>query len=118
VKHGLEGSTFDLDELLDRQLDTVYINGRIVLFTCDRAAINRAAYGSYITHFKHLTKMLNELQPDLRELIQLVREIENFDATITAARNAGKPIEPQQPALEERQRKGHRIVELQTKWGL
>lgn len=29
--------------------------------------------------------MLNELQPDLRELLDLVRKVENFDATLAAS---------------------------------
>jgi len=29
--------------------------------------------------------MLNELQPDLRELLNLVRKVENFDATLAAS---------------------------------
>lgn len=39
--------------------------------------------------------MLNELQPDLRELLDLAAKRENFDATLAAARAAGKPIEPE-----------------------
>jgi len=29
--------------------------------------------------------MLNELQPNLRELLNLVRKVENFDATLAAS---------------------------------
>ena len=36
--------------------------------------------------------MLNELQPDLRELIELVRQAENYDATMAASALAGTPI--------------------------
>lgn len=36
--------------------------------------------------------MLNELQPDLRRLLDLTRKMENYDATLAAARGAGKPI--------------------------
>lgn len=56
--------------------------------------------------------MLNELQPDLRELIALVRQTENFDATLAAARLAGKPIPVDAVAEAERQRKGLRIQQL------
>ena len=38
--------------------------------------------------------MLNELQPDMRELLDLVRKVENFDATVAASQMAGKPINP------------------------
>lgn len=62
--------------------------------------------------------MLNELQPDLRELLDLVRDLENFDATIVAMRSAGKPIEPAQSAYDERKRKELRIVQLRTKWAI
>ena len=36
--------------------------------------------------------MLNELQPDLCELIELVRQAENYDATMAASALAGTPI--------------------------
>lgn len=39
--------------------------------------------------------MLNEVQPDLRELLDLVRKGENFDATLAALHMAGKAIEPE-----------------------
>jgi hypothetical protein len=42
--------------------------------------------------------MLNELQPDVRKLLDLARKMENFDATLAAARAAGKPIEPAEAA--------------------
>lgn len=48
--------------------------------------------------------MLNELQPDLRELLDLVRKVENFDATVAAARAVGKPIDPTPDAQEARKR--------------
>lgn len=60
--------------------------------------------------------MLNELQPDLRELLDLVAKRENFDATLAAARSAGKPIEPEQSAYDERKRVDHRIAQLRDKW--
>ena len=62
--------------------------------------------------------MLNELQPDLRELLDLVRKVENFDAKIAASRMAGKPIEPAPDAYEQRQRNEHRIVQLRGKWAI
>lgn len=62
--------------------------------------------------------MLNELQPDLRKLLDLVRKIENFDATVAAARAAGKPIDPTQSALAERKRMGLEAAHLREKWGI
>lgn len=53
--------------------------------------------------------MLNELQPDLRELIDLVRAAENYDATMAAAALAGASIPAGADAVAERQRKGQRI---------
>lgn len=37
--------------------------------------------------------MLTELQPDLRELLDLVRAAENYDATFVASQQLGKPIQ-------------------------
>jgi hypothetical protein len=62
--------------------------------------------------------MLNELQPDLRKLLDLVRKIENFDATLAAARAAGKPIAPTQPALDERKRMEQEAASLRNKWAI
>ncbi len=62
--------------------------------------------------------MLNELQPDIRELMDLVRQAENFDATMAASRAAGKPIEPQQSAYDERERKTQRIHQIRAKWAI
>lgn len=62
--------------------------------------------------------MLNELQPDLRELIDLVRAAENFDATVSAAMQAGKPISVGEDAQAERRRKGLRIEQLRAKWNI
>lgn len=62
--------------------------------------------------------MLNELQPDLRELLELVRKTENFDATVAAARAAGRPIEPTPEAQHARQRNEQRISQLREKWSI
>jgi hypothetical protein len=62
--------------------------------------------------------MLNELQPDLRELLNLVREVERYDATLTASRMYGNPIEVGPGADEERHRKENRIQEIRAKWNL
>ena len=50
--------------------------------------------------------MLNELQPDLRELIDLVRAVENYDTTMAAAALAGAPIAAGAEAVAERNCKG------------
>jgi hypothetical protein len=62
--------------------------------------------------------MLNELQPDLRELLDLVRKVENFDATVAAALAAGKPIDSTPDAQEARKRNEQRIVYLRDKWAI
>ncbi len=62
--------------------------------------------------------MLNELQPDLRELIDLMRTVENYDATMTAATLAGTPIPAGADAVAERARKGQRIEQLRGKWNI
>jgi hypothetical protein len=62
--------------------------------------------------------MLHELQPDLRELIDLVRQAENYDATVAARQLAGKPIDLGAGAADERRRKGLRIELLRTKWNI
>ena len=62
--------------------------------------------------------MLNELQPDLRELLDLVRKVENFDATLAASQMAGKAIEPTQDAYDQRKRHEQRIVQLRDKWAI
>ena len=40
--------------------------------------------------------MLNSIQADIREMLDLAKRIENFDATLAAANAAGQPIEPTQ----------------------
>ena len=62
--------------------------------------------------------MLNELQPDVRKLLDLVRKMENFDATIAAASAAGKLIEPAQAALDERKRMELESMHLRQKWAI
>lgn len=62
--------------------------------------------------------MLNELQPDLRQLIKLVQKVENYDATLAAMRSAGKPIEPEPKAREERRLNEQRIIAIREKWGI
>lgn len=46
--------------------------------------------------------MLNELQPDLLELIDLVRAADNYDTTLAAAALASAPIPAGADAVAER----------------
>lgn len=62
--------------------------------------------------------MLNELQSDVRELIDLVRAVENYDTATTAAALAGSPIPASADAVAERTRKGLRIDQLRSKWNI
>jgi len=62
--------------------------------------------------------MLNQLQPDLRRLLDLTRKIENFDATLAAASAAGKPIEPGEEAYKERKRMEQESLHLREKWAI
>jgi hypothetical protein len=62
--------------------------------------------------------MLNELQPDLRELIDLARAAENYDSTMAAAALAGTPIHAGTDVVAERRRKGLRIKQLRGKWNI
>lgn len=62
--------------------------------------------------------MLNELQPDMQELIELIRATENHDATIASSQLHGKPIKIGVDAQTERQRKGRRIEQLRSKWNI
>lgn len=61
--------------------------------------------------------MLNQLQPDVRRLLDLARKMENFDATLAAAREAGKPIEPSEDGYAERRRMDLEAMHLRDKWG-
>lgn len=62
--------------------------------------------------------MLNQLQSDLRRLLELTRKMENFDATLAVARDMGKPIIPDQAALDKHKRMGIEAVELRAKWDI
>lgn len=62
--------------------------------------------------------MLNELQPDMRKLLDLARKMENFDATTAAARSAGKPMEPAPAAYDERERMEMESKHLREKWSI
>ena len=62
--------------------------------------------------------MLNELLPDLRDLIDLVRDVERYDATLAASRVYGVPIQVGPGSGEERHRKEMRIQELRAKWNI
>lgn len=62
--------------------------------------------------------MLDQLQPDIREMLDLARKIENYDATLTAMRSAGKAIEPGDAAHQERRRREHQLTALRDKWGI
>jgi hypothetical protein len=58
--------------------------------------------------------VLNNIQSELRELLDLVRQAENFDATLAA----NPTIQPTQAAVEERKRKGLYIARLKEKYDL
>lgn len=62
--------------------------------------------------------MLTELQPDLRELLDLVRAAENYDTTLAVSQQLGKAIYPGADAIAERQRKTQRIAHLRAKWDI
>lgn len=62
--------------------------------------------------------MLNDLQPDLRELINLVHAVEKYDTTMAIAEHAGKPIAAGTVAVAEHQRKSQRIAQLREKWNI
>lgn len=59
--------------------------------------------------------MLNELQPDIRELIDPVRQAERYDATLAASRNSGTPIDLLPEAEAECKRKTQPILYLGAK---
>jgi hypothetical protein len=62
--------------------------------------------------------MLNYLQSDIRKLLDLVRRMENFDATIAASQAASKAIQPEQTALDERKRMEREALHLREKWAI
>ncbi len=62
--------------------------------------------------------MLNELLPDIRNLLDLTRRIENFDATVIAARMHGNAIDVASSALDERHRMTQEAAKLRVKWGI
>jgi hypothetical protein len=60
--------------------------------------------------------MLNSIQADIREMLDLAKRIENFDATLAAANAAGQPIEPTPDAYDTRKHRERRLLELRSKW--
>lgn len=62
--------------------------------------------------------MLNNIQKDLRELLELVRDVASYDATLSASQISGNPIQPGPEAVEERGRKAARIVQLKQTYDL
>lgn len=60
--------------------------------------------------------MLNDLQSDIRKLLELARKMENYDATLAAYRAIGKPIEPEPTAIDERKRIQLESMKLREKW--
>ena len=59
--------------------------------------------------------MVDQLQPDIRKLITLVRQAEKYDATVAAAQLTGKPVELSAGATDEIRRKGQSVAQLCTK---
>jgi hypothetical protein len=62
--------------------------------------------------------MLNNIQADLRELLELVRDVASYDATLAASQIAGNSIQPGEAAFSERARKAARIGQLKQKYDL
>lgn len=62
--------------------------------------------------------MLNELQPDIRKMIELARKLENYDATLAAMRVAGTPIEESDASHAQRRQQEQQLMALQDKWGV
>ncbi|RYF46548.1 MAG: hypothetical protein EOO38_13900 [Cytophagaceae bacterium] len=60
--------------------------------------------------------MLNSIQADIREMLDLAKRIENFDATLAAANVAGQPIEPTPDSYDTRKHHERRLIELRSKW--
>lgn len=62
--------------------------------------------------------MLQDLQPDIRQLLTLTRKMATYDATIAASQLTDKPIQPLPAAVAERKRQEQEALHLQLKWGL
>lgn len=62
--------------------------------------------------------MLNEMQPDLREQIDQVRQVANYDTRVAAAVLVGTLIKVGEDASAEHRRKTHRIAHLRGKWDI
>lgn len=62
--------------------------------------------------------MLNNIQNDLRELLDLVREVAGYKATLAASHLHGNSIRPGAQAVSEQGRKVARIVQLKQKYDL
>lgn len=58
--------------------------------------------------------MFTNAKRELKELIDLVRDIERYDATLAA----NSSIVPQEPAVSERKRKERRMIDLMCKYEL
>jgi len=63
-------------------------------------------------------KMLEDLLPDIRTLLDLTRRIEQFDATILACSVHGQPIKVSPEELEERHEMMTQASRLKSKWGI
>jgi hypothetical protein len=63
-------------------------------------------------------RMLDDLLPDLRMLLELTRRIENFDATILACSIHGQPIKVTPDELDERHEMMTRASRIKAKWGI
>lgn len=62
--------------------------------------------------------MLERLVPEMRELLDLVRETERFDAVRNDHMMSGNPINLGQGAVEEYLRKCARIAQIRSHWGI
>lgn len=62
--------------------------------------------------------MLNDLQSDIRKLVDLARRMESYGATLAAYRAAGKPIHPEPAAVDERKRMEVDSMHLREKWSI
>ena len=62
--------------------------------------------------------MLNNIQNDLRELINLVRESATYDALLFASYSNNDPIIRSQESILERTKKTERITQLINRYDL